>query len=114
MYFCVRLMPVTKAVDQGIDACCQGVLRSACPYAPGTREHRDWLRGWDEVEAALPKCEGWRVSWTGKQGGRSGCSGSVQPNAASSLPTVYGFGKLVEPLDLDKRLSKKIAPSSSG
>jgi len=43
--------PNTKPVDEGIDAYCQGVPRSACPYAPGTPEHRDWLYGWDEAEA---------------------------------------------------------------
>ena len=41
--------PITKPVEQGIDAYCKGVPRSACPYAPGTPEHRDWLCGWDEA-----------------------------------------------------------------
>ena len=39
-----------ETVDEGIDAYCQGVGRSACPYALGTPEHCDWLRGWDEAE----------------------------------------------------------------
>ena len=42
--------PITKPVDEGIDAYCKGVPRSACPYAPGTPQHRDWLCGWDEAE----------------------------------------------------------------
>ena len=40
----------SNAVDEGIDAYCQSVSRNACPYAPGTREREDWLRGWDEAE----------------------------------------------------------------
>ena len=38
--------PTTKPVDEGIDAFCQGIPRAACPYAPGTPKHRDWLCGW--------------------------------------------------------------------
>ena len=43
--------PVTTAVDEGIDAYCARVSRDACPYRPGTPEHRDWLCGWDDAEA---------------------------------------------------------------
>ena len=42
--------PLTKAVDQGIDAYCKGLPRVACPYEPDTLEYRDWLCGWDEAE----------------------------------------------------------------
>ena len=42
----------TKAVDEGVDAFCAGLCRHACPYDPGTVEHLDWMRGWDEAEAA--------------------------------------------------------------
>ena len=39
------------AIDEGIDAYCMGVGRSACPHKPGSQRHRDWLLGWDEAEA---------------------------------------------------------------
>jgi hypothetical protein len=38
------------AVDEGVDAYCVGVARRACLYPPGTPEHADWTRGWDEAE----------------------------------------------------------------
>jgi ribosome modulation factor len=37
-------------VDEGVDAYCIGTPRHGCPYEPGTQEHHDWLRGWDEAE----------------------------------------------------------------
>lgn len=40
----------SKAVEDGVDAYCLGVSRNACPYAPESGEHCDWLRGWDEAE----------------------------------------------------------------
>jgi ribosome modulation factor len=39
----------TKAIEEGIDAYCQGVRREACPYPAATREHHDWLMGWEEA-----------------------------------------------------------------
>jgi ribosome modulation factor len=41
----------SKTIDEGIDAYCAGIPRSACPYKPDTPEHTDWLSGWDEAEA---------------------------------------------------------------
>ena len=36
--------------DEGADAYCYRIARSDCLYEPGSREHSDWLRGWDEAE----------------------------------------------------------------
>lgn len=43
--------PDNSAFDEGLDAYCLRIPRNACPHAPGTPEHHDWLRGWDEAEA---------------------------------------------------------------
>jgi ribosome modulation factor len=39
-----------NAVDEGVDAYCEGIPRDACPYDAGTQDHFDWLRGWDKAE----------------------------------------------------------------
>ena len=35
--------------DEGAEAYCYNIARSDCLYEPGTPEHGDWLRGWDEA-----------------------------------------------------------------
>jgi len=35
--------------DEGAEAYCYSIARCDCLYEPGTREHGDWLRGWDEA-----------------------------------------------------------------
>ena len=42
----------TRAVDEGVDAYCASIPRRACPYELGTAGYLDWMRGWDEAEAA--------------------------------------------------------------
>jgi ribosome modulation factor len=37
--------------DEGFDAFCAGLPRSACPYAPATAEYQAWTSGWDDAEA---------------------------------------------------------------
>jgi len=39
-----------EAISEGVNAYYHDVDRDACPYRPDTREHRDWLRGWDEAK----------------------------------------------------------------
>ncbi|WP_353839177.1 Rmf/CrpP family protein [Mesorhizobium sp.] len=34
--------------DEGIDAYCLKLPRSACPYPLLTKKRRSWLQGWDE------------------------------------------------------------------
>jgi ribosome modulation factor len=39
----------SRAVEEGVDAYCVGLPRHACPYAAGSAEYLDWMRGWDEA-----------------------------------------------------------------
>jgi len=39
----------SEAVDQGVDAYCDGTQDSACPYSHGTNEYGDWMRGWNDA-----------------------------------------------------------------
>jgi hypothetical protein len=36
--------------DEGTDAYCLGLPRSACPYPSDTAEYFEWMRGWYEAQ----------------------------------------------------------------
>ncbi|WP_412535321.1 ribosome modulation factor [Mesorhizobium sp. BAC0120] len=38
-----------RALTEGIEAYRYGQPRTTCPYELDTREHSDWLLGWDEA-----------------------------------------------------------------
>ena len=40
-------MDPSVAYTEGLHAQAQGEGRNACPYAEGSSEREDWLKGWD-------------------------------------------------------------------